>query len=171
MLRFEGERQFPGSPEAVFARLTDPHFLVPCVPDVETVRAIHSDGADLVLKPGFAFVRGTLEVGMRRQDPQPPRSVRFEMTSKGIGSSATVVATLTLQPQGLSDTTVHWIAEVKSLGGLLKLVPAGLIRGAAEKVINDAWDRISVAWAATSTDAPASRSVALGGEAAGNASA
>jgi carbon monoxide dehydrogenase subunit G len=171
MLRFEGDRQFPGIPEVVFARLSDPHFLVPCVPDVETVKSLDAQGADLVLRPGFAFVRGLLEVSMRKHDPEPPRSVRFEMSSKGIGSSATVVATLTLQPQGLSDTTVHWVAEVKSLGGLLKLVPAGLIRGAAEKVINDTWDRISVAWAATSTDAPVSPSVALGGGAAGNASA
>jgi carbon monoxide dehydrogenase subunit G len=146
MVRFEGDRSFPGSAEQVFSRLTDPHFLVPCVPDVETVKAIHPDGADLVLKPGFAFIRGNLEVTMRRHDVEPPQRVRFEMNSKGIGSSATVEATLTFQPQTDNQTTVHWVAEVKSLGGLLKLVPAGLIRGAAEKVINDAWDRLTAAF-------------------------
>jgi carbon monoxide dehydrogenase subunit G len=34
---------------------------------------------------------------------------------------------------------VQWRSEVKSLGGLLKMVPSGLIRGAAQKVIEDGW--------------------------------
>jgi carbon monoxide dehydrogenase subunit G len=63
------------------------------------------------------------------------------LNSRGIGSSADVEASLALSDRE-GGTRVHWTAEVKSLGGLLKLVPAGLIRGAAEKVINDAWTRI-----------------------------
>ena len=59
--------------------------------------------------------------------------------SKGIGSSSTVEATLVLAALGETATRVHWVAEVKELGGLLKLVPSGLIRGAAQKVIADAW--------------------------------
>jgi carbon monoxide dehydrogenase subunit G len=145
MLRFEGDRIFPGAPETVFATLTNVPFLIPCVPDVQTVKAIRDDGADLVLKPGFAFVRGTLDVSMNMRDVSAPTSVRFEMTSKGIGSSAAVEASLAFAPHE-HGTVIHWIAEVKSLGGLLKLVPAGLIRGAAEKVINDAWDRITTAF-------------------------
>ncbi|MFQ3593070.1 MAG: SRPBCC domain-containing protein [Gemmataceae bacterium] len=152
MLRFEGDRVFPGSAQHVFARLTNPHFLVPCVPDVETVKTVDDSGADLVLKPGFAFLRGTLEVAMRQSEVDPPHRVHFEMNSKGIGSSATVQATLTFQPQGDEHTAVHWVAEVKSLGGLLKLVPPGLIRGAAEKVINDAWERITLAMVSPPAD-------------------
>ena len=34
-------------------------------------------------------------------------------------------------------------AEVTALGGLLKMVPPGLVRGAAEKVVNDAWNRVT----------------------------
>ena len=37
---------------------------------------------------------------------------------------------------------MHWIAEVKELGGLLKMVPQGLIRGAAQKVLDDAWTAV-----------------------------
>ena len=51
-------------------------------------------------------------------------------------------ATLNLSDRE-SGTRVHWTADVKSLGGLLKMVPSGLIRGAAEKVINDAWNRVT----------------------------
>lgn len=141
MLRFEGDRDFALPPAEVFAKLTDVSFLVGCIPDVETVRAVESDRAELVLRPGFSFVRGTLEVTMRMLE-KAGSAARVQLLSKGIGSSSEVEATLELTPAE-SGTRVHWAAEVKSLGGLLKMVPAGLIRGAAEKVINEAWTRIA----------------------------
>jgi carbon monoxide dehydrogenase subunit G len=141
MTRFEGDRDFATPLPELFAKLTDVPFLVECVPDVETVRAADADRAELVLRPGFAFVRGTLDVTMRVVEKAEPNA-RVQLMSKGIGSSSEVEATLALTPTE-AGTRVHWAAEVKSLGGLLKMVPAGLIRGAAEKVINDAWDRVA----------------------------
>jgi carbon monoxide dehydrogenase subunit G len=52
-----------------------------------------------------------------------------------------VEATIALAPDG-TGTRVRWTAEIKTLGGLLKMVPAGLIRGAAQKVVNDAWSAV-----------------------------
>lgn len=141
MLRFEGDRDFAQAPADVFARLTDPKFLVECIPDVETIKSLEPASATLVLRPGFAFVRGTLEVVMHIVDVVSPTTARVVLNSKGIGSSADVEATLALT-ESAGGTRVHWTAEVKSLGGLLKLVPGGLIRGAAEKVINDTWARV-----------------------------
>ena len=141
MVRFEGDRDFAQPPAEVFARLTDVPFLVGCIPDVETVKSAEGDRAELVLRPGFSFVRGTLEVNLRFVEKTEPTSARVLLLSRGIGSTSEVEATLALAPQE-AGTRVHWTAEVKSLGGLLKMVPAGVIRGAAEKVINDAWNRI-----------------------------
>jgi carbon monoxide dehydrogenase subunit G len=140
MVRFAGDREFALSPAEAHARLTDLSFLVGCIPDVETVRAIDADRAELVLRPGFSFVRGTLDVTLRLVERDAPNAT-FHLLSKGIGSSSEVQATLAVSENG-AGSRVHWVAEVTSLGGLLKMVPAGLIRGAAEKVINDAWDRI-----------------------------
>lgn len=142
MQRFEGDRDFPLAPEPLWTKLTDARFLVTVIPDVDSVSHQEADRASLVLRPGFAFVRGTLEVTLQIVDPVKPTSARVMLHSKGIGSSSDVEATLTVTPQE-RGSCVHWTAEVKSLGGLLKLVPGGLIRGAAEKVINDAWNRIA----------------------------
>ena len=60
---------------------------------------------------------------------------------QGIGSSSTVEASFAFSPTA-TGTRVHWVAEVKELGGLLKMIPSGLIRGAAQKVIGDAWNLI-----------------------------
>ena len=53
-----------------------------------------------------------------------------------------VESTLRLSADG-PNTKVGWTAEVTQLGGLLKMVPYGLIRGAAHKVIEDVWDGIA----------------------------
>jgi carbon monoxide dehydrogenase subunit G len=141
MVRFEGDRDFPLAPADVFAKLTDARFLVECIPDVESVREVDAGRASLVLRPGFSFVRGTLEVTLEVADAAAPTAARVLMSSKGIGTSADVEAAFTLAPEG-AGTRVHWTAEVKALGGLLKMVPAGLIRGAAEKVVGDVWDAV-----------------------------
>ncbi len=141
MVRFEGEKDFPQVPAALWAKLTDARFLVQCIPDVESIKDAQPDRAELVLRPGFSFVRGTLEVVLRIVDALSPTAARYEVASKGIGSSADVAATIALEAQGVG-TRVRWTAEVKTLGGLLKMVPSGLIRGAAEKVVHDAWNAV-----------------------------
>src|SRR5260370_15451771 len=62
MLRFEGDKDFSRPPPEVSARLTDPSFLVRCIPDVDPVKALSADRAVLVLRPAVAFERGTLYV-------------------------------------------------------------------------------------------------------------
>ncbi len=138
MVHFEGDRDVPQPPAEVWGKLTDPRFLVTCIPDVQTVKEVSADHANLVLRPGLSFMRGTLEVNLKVVDAVAPSSARMKIVGKGIGSSSDVEATLGLTPQG-TGTRVHWVVEIKELGGLLKMVPAGLIRGAAEKVVNDAW--------------------------------
>jgi carbon monoxide dehydrogenase subunit G len=140
MVRFEGETDFPQPPAELWAKLTDARFLVQCLPDVESVKEVEADHAVLVLRPGFSFVRGTLDVTLRVVDAVEP-AARYVVVSKGIGSSADVEATVALAPQD-TGTRVRWTVEIKTLGGLLKMVPAGLIRGAAQKVVNDAWSAI-----------------------------
>jgi len=147
MVRFEGDRDLALAPADAWAKLTDARFLVQCIPDVEKVTDVQPDRAALVLRPGFAFVRGTLDVTLQVVEAVSPASARVLLHSKGIGSSSDVEATLALAPQG-EGTRVHWVAEVKSLGGLLKMVPSGLVRGAAQKVVGDVWNGIEAKLAA-----------------------
>jgi carbon monoxide dehydrogenase subunit G len=136
MIRFEGDKDFPLPPDALWPRLTDARFLVSCLPDVESTPELAADHAVLVLRPGLAFMRGTLHTELRIVDPVHPTSARLLLDSKGIGSSSKVEATLKVAGQG-GGSRVHWEAEIKELGGLLKLISGGLIRGAAQKVLND----------------------------------
>ena len=76
MLRFEGDRDFPHAPAELFARLSDARFLVQCIPDVESVSSVEADRASLILRPGFSFVRGTLDVTLQIIDVVAPVSER-----------------------------------------------------------------------------------------------
>ncbi len=138
MLRFEGDRTLVLPLDVAWTKLTDTRFLAKCIPDLESVSTLEPDHLTMVLRPSLAFVRGTLDVDLRVLDAVPQKSVRIVSVGKGIGSSSTVEAILNFSAAD-AGTLVHWAAEVKELGGLLKLIPAGLISGAAQKVINDAW--------------------------------
>ena len=138
MLHFEGDKDFPQAPADLWAKLSDARFLIQCVPGVEKVAKAEPTQAVWTLRPGLAFVRGTLEITLTILEAVPEKSVRVLAHSKGIGSTSDVEALLTFTPQE-SGSRVHWIADVKELGGLLKAVPQGLLKASAQKVIADVW--------------------------------
>jgi carbon monoxide dehydrogenase subunit G len=138
MQRFEGQQDFPQGADELWHKLSDARFLVGCIPDVEQIAQQDADRAVLVVRPGFSFVRGSLDTTLQRTAAEAPHRVSWHLTSRGIGSSSEVEANLEIVPEG-AGSRVRWVIEVKTLGGLLKMVPAGLIRGAAQKVIADAW--------------------------------
>lgn len=138
MQSFEGERIFSLPPDQLWPKLRDAAFLAQCIPDGSPQEGATRDRAVCTVRPGFAFMRGTLDVTIDVIGGQEPTSIQYSQKSKGIGTNSEVETALTLSPceQG---TKVQWRSEVKTLGGLLKMVPAGLIRGAAQKVIEDGW--------------------------------
>jgi len=142
MQHFEGERTFAMPVAELWPKLSDAAFLARCVPDATLKGDPSHDQAQYIVHPGFSFARGTLEVTMEILDRHEPESARFRLTSKGVGTSSVVESILKLTAEG-QGTKVSWTAEVTQLGCLLKMVPAGLIRGAAHKVIEDVWDGIA----------------------------
>ena len=113
-----------------------------CIPDATVEGEPERDKATCSVRPGFAFVRGTLETTIEFKDATEPSQLRFSLTSKGIGSSSEVETILTIAPSA-TGSRVHWVADVQKLGGLLKAVPSGLIRGAAQKTIADVWEGVA----------------------------
>ncbi len=141
MLHFEGTKDLPQPAPEVWARLRDARFLVSCIPGVESVAESGPDRAVCTLRPGFAFVRGTLELTLQVVEAEPGKTARLDLHSKGIGTTSTVEAGYTVEPRD-GGTHLTWKADIKELGGLLKAVPAGLIKAAAQKVIGDAWTAV-----------------------------
>jgi carbon monoxide dehydrogenase subunit G len=138
MLHFDGDTDLAGPPGEVSAKLGDARFLVQCIPGVEKVTLSEANRAVCTLRPGFSFVRGTLDVTITVADRVPEQSTRLAIHSKGVGTTSELEVVLRYATQD-AGTRVHWSADVTQLGGLLKAVPQGLIKGAAQKVIAEAW--------------------------------
>lgn len=139
MIHFEGQEQFSQPLTAVYAALSDAGWLAKSLPDAEVTEAA-ADRAGWKVRPKFAFMSGNLDTTaevMQRQDAM----VQYKISSRGVGSNSTVLAQLVLAPSD-TGTTVHWKGELVELGGLLKMVPRGLIQAAAQKVIADVWQAI-----------------------------
>jgi carbon monoxide dehydrogenase subunit G len=141
MLHFEGDKDLSRGPAELYPKLSDARFLVECIPGGQVVGEPEADRAVCKVRPALSFVTGSLEVTVQVSERVPDSSVRVALRSKGIGSSSDVEATLTLTPQD-GGTRLHWAADVTRLGGLLKAVPSGLIRGAAQKIITDVWNNV-----------------------------
>jgi uncharacterized protein len=143
MLHFEGDTDFLQPVAEVFAQLRDTRFLVQSIPGVEQVHKSEPAESICILRPGLSFVRGTLEIRMQITDAVEGEKVRAVAHAKGIGSSNDVEALMLFAPRD-SGTRVHWTADVTNLSGLLKAIPQGLLRGAAQKVIADVWEKIKL---------------------------
>jgi carbon monoxide dehydrogenase subunit G len=141
MLQFGGERELKQPPEKVWEKLRDARFLVSCVPDVQTVTSAERDVAVCRIKPALSFLMGSLDLTMRIIESVPHSLIRIEQTTKGIGNSSTVETKMDLTPLP-EGTKLVWSAEVKQMGGLLKALPEGLLKGAADKIIGDAWTAV-----------------------------
>lgn len=136
MLHFEGDKEFVQGPADVWSQLSDARFLVQCIPGLETVTEATPTLARCTLRPGFAFVRGTLDVTLTMVEALANTLIRVLVHGKGIGSTSAVEVRLSLAPAE-QGTQAHWTAEIQELGGLLKAVPQGLLKAAAQKVIAD----------------------------------
>src|SRR6266850_6535800 len=98
MLHFEGDENFQQRPSAVWSKLTDSRFLAECIPGVESVSQADPSRLVCTLRPGFSFVRGTLELTLEIRSANPESALQILLHTKGIGTTSEVNANLTLEP-------------------------------------------------------------------------
>jgi carbon monoxide dehydrogenase subunit G len=138
MLHLEGEKDLSQAPKDVWNKLSDPQFLAQCIPGIESLTQTSPDSLKCTLRPGFTFVRGTLELTLAVLEKVPENFLRYLLTAKGIGSSSEVEASISLDSLG-TGTRLRWSVDIKRLDGLLKMIPQGLIQAGAQQVVADAF--------------------------------
>jgi carbon monoxide dehydrogenase subunit G len=141
MIHFEGVESFPVPPADVFAKLSDAGWLARTLPDAEVTETA-PDRAAWKVRPKFAFMAGNLDTNAEVTGRSADEQVRYRVVSTSVGAKSTVDARLDFRPSDGDGTAVQWACDVTELGGLLKLVPHGLIQAAAQKVIADVWASI-----------------------------
>lgn len=145
LLHLDGQELFAQSRENLWQHLTDLTFLPSCMPDLERVVASEAGRLVVRVRPGFSFVRGTLEITIELFESYRPDIVRMRVRSKGVGSGVNLEMRFALSDAGAAapgQTCVAWAADVLELSGLLKPVSRSLISAGARKVIADACERL-----------------------------
>lgn len=141
MIHFEGERSFDLPVAQVASALSDAQFLVGSLPDVEVLETT-PDKSVWKMRPGFSFIRTTLENTLTVLERVADTSNHLRISSSGIGATSTVEVKMTFEPKE-QGTLVKWTGDITSLTGLLKLVPKGLIQSSAGKVIDETWAAVT----------------------------
>ena len=149
MIEFRGERVLELPLHFAAAKLSDASFLVRGIPNSEVVGQPSATLAQCVVAPNLAFAKGKLETKIEVAEAVPLASVRYVIASKGVGAHAEVEIRILFSAVDKS-TRVEWTAAITKLGGLLKMVPSGLIRGAAGKVLDDILDSVAARLSAES---------------------
>lgn len=139
--QFGGEEIFAAPPERVFTVLTDLDTLADTIPDLVSSERPDPQTLKCVVKPKFSFLRATLRLTISLSDLAPPRSATMHVLAEGIGVSMQVASSLAIEPDG-AGSRMRWSATIERMGGLMATVPVGLIRGAADQVIRQAWRQV-----------------------------
>jgi uncharacterized protein len=147
VIHFEGQELFSQELTAISGFLGDAGQLAKTLPEAEVIDAT-ADRATWKVRPKFAFMAGSLET-VAEVISRTETKVQYRLSSKGVGSGSVVEAELHFSTTE-SGTQVNWVGNLTELGGLLKLVPKGLIQAAAQKVIADVWQAIHVKFAENS---------------------
>src|SRR5580765_6123896 len=98
MQSFEGERIFALPPEQLWPKLHDAAFLATCIPDGTPHAGGTRDQAVCTVRPGFSFMRGSIDVTITILGGDEPTSLKYSQKSKGIGTTSEVETSLTLTP-------------------------------------------------------------------------
>jgi carbon monoxide dehydrogenase subunit G len=146
-MNFTGTEQFACSQAELWSRLTDMAFISRVIPDVDRVERLDATGFACRVRPRFSFLTGSLDLAFELLDPVPQERLKVRSRGKGIGGGVVVEAELQITSRE-SGSDVLWTGTIVSREGLLKPVSAGLIQGAAQRVIENFWARFREALAA-----------------------
>jgi carbon monoxide dehydrogenase subunit G len=140
-LEFHGEEQFDVPPARLFAALTDLDSFARIIPDLQSSERIDERTLKCVVRPGFSFLRGTLNLTIALGELSPPQSAAMRVTADGIGAHLAIDSRLEITPDEMGSR-LHWSATVVELKGLVATISRPLITAAADQVIRQSWQKV-----------------------------
>ncbi|MBY0308470.1 MAG: SRPBCC family protein [Phycisphaerales bacterium] len=141
---FSGQERFNAPPAKVYAVLTSFDTYAKAIPGlVSAEKAPDGESMKIAIKPALSFVSGTVKATMRITDAKPDQGFIMTIESSSVGMTLDLEAGMDIVPEGGgAATVVNWTGRVTKYSGLVKLAPAALVRGSADKVIKDGWTEL-----------------------------
>ena len=146
-LTFGGEERFDVAPVRLYHTLTDLDCVARGIPDLVSHERVNDKTLRCVVRPGFAFLRGTMKLTVMVEPTEPPIHARMRSEAQGIGVGMVIESQMEVQPDG-SGSRLVWTARVAKMSGLVATISPGLIRAAAEQTIDRSWKALRAQLAA-----------------------
>lgn len=140
-LDLEGVEHFSSKPDDVFRVLTDIDLMPTLIPDLQSSEKVDPQQLKCVVRPGFSFIRGKLNITIKLEDLAPPESAMMQIAARGIGTEIDIESRFNLSPEG-EGTAMAWSANVTRLKGLVSAVSPALTSAAAGVVLRSGWTEI-----------------------------
>jgi len=143
-MNFAGTEQFDIAPPDLWGRLNDMAFIASVIPDVDKIERLEPTGFTCKVRPRFSFLTGSLELNFAIVESAPIEKLIVRSRGKGIGAAIVVDIEIHLTPAA-TGTNLDWTGTIVSREGLLKPVSTSLIQGAAERIIQNLWQKFRAA--------------------------
>jgi carbon monoxide dehydrogenase subunit G len=133
-MRFEGEQAIEASRAQAWAFLTDPHRIVGCAPEVQSLKIVDDRRFLVGVRAGVGPIKGTFTFAVMWHERQAPARARVQARGKVPGSTVEMMTVMMLSEQGDKRSLLRWESEVQ-ISGLLGSLARPLIAGAADAVL------------------------------------
>ena len=140
-LKLQGTVDIKAERDAVFAFLTDPDRIGPCLPKVQSIKKLPNGHFEATAKVGKGFLSASLVLDCAFTEREAPHRAAIRATGKAKGSAVDGTARMTLRDLAGGGTAVDWTADVE-ISGLVAKVGEGRLRDGAEKMIGQTFKRV-----------------------------
>jgi carbon monoxide dehydrogenase subunit G len=137
-MQLGGQIEIAAPRQAVWGRLTDPHYIAECVPAQASIETLDDRNLRVTAEVGNGFMRTTVTVEIEMTEMTPPERASATATAAVMASPLVATGSLVLEEIGPSLTGVQWSAEV-TLGGML-VGFAAMVEGPLKRGIADTLD-------------------------------
>lgn len=163
-MKVTGSAVLHGSPEAVYAALTDPAVLSSTIPGCESLTALGDDRYRMTVTAGVASIKGTYEGEVSLHDQQVPSS--FVLKAKGAGAPGTVEVTVPVTISDVGDGTSRLDYDADAVvGGMVGGVGQRMLTSVSKKMAAQFFSAVDdVITGKRVTQAPAEAAPAAPGE-------
>lgn len=132
-MNLDGSAVLSGSPEQVWAVITDPSVLARTIPGCETLEQVGDDEYKMNVSVGVGAIRGTYAGEVRLTDKDLPKSYVMHASGAGAPGNARAQVTINLEDAGEGKTNLTYSADAV-IGGPVAGVGQRMITGVAKRM-------------------------------------
>src|SRR6266852_2130662 len=129
-MKIEGTHELNAPRERVYALLTDPEVLRPCIPGCESLEKTEENTYAATLKAGVGVVKGTFKGNVKLEDMRAPEHYRLVVDGKGGPGFVKGSGDFDLEEKD-GATLIKYAGEMQ-VGGTIAGIGQRMIQGAAK---------------------------------------